>query len=806
MEQQKYTITTPDLTHIKNSDWDYVYEPAEDTFFLLDTLEQELKYIYQKKPTIVLEVGSGSGTIISALSKVFNSHSHCIAIDVNSHACKMTKNTSSQNHCLVEVIQGDLTSCLRQQSIDMIVFNPPYVVTPSSEINTADPLTKSWAGGVNGAEVIMKFLEMCPGALSQLSFGYLLLLKENNPNLLMSLLKEKKFECEIISSRKIRGEELFVGFSMLLSKRIHKFLAPIRRELLGLHGQHTAAKASLDVTSVNQVKPVFRYADEFSDKFALHDTKGEYTYRSLFNSSYKLAKEISTLLNNKQNERVAFLCPNDGSYIIAQWAAWMSGQIVVPLSQRHPLGLLEYCISDCDAKLLVTTSELAEKLSPLSERVKSKLLVIDDELVNEAVVRKLTKTADIVIKPPQEPNPRLGGGLDPEFYQNSDAMIVYTSGTTGNPKGVVLTHKNIHYQIQSMVTAWGWTSKDVVLHTLPLHHVHGIINALVTPLSIGAKILMLPEFNCNEVWTHLLLIKKQPGDKITIFMGVPTMYAKLIDEFDNLFQPNRRQCEFIKTILSQKVRLMISGSAPLRPQIIERWKEISGHTLLERYGMTETGMVLGNPLIGERKVGFVGQPMPGVSVRITKRDNPEKVLVEGDSVRSNIIAHDIKEKSISGDLLVKGPTVFRTYWNKPNATAKEFTSDEWFKTGDTAEYVDGSYKILGRTNVDIIKTGGFKVSALEVESKLIEHDDIKDVAIVGVPDLTWGEKVAAVLVLEPEKELTLADLRSWCKQKLAPYAIPTELKIVEAVPRNHMDKINKKEILKTIFKVKLPNP
>lgn len=191
---------------------------------------------------------------------------------------------------------------------------------------------------------------------------------------------------------------------------------------------------------------------------------------------------------------------------------------------------------------------------------------------------------------------------------------------------------------------------------------------------------MLPEFKANEVWLYLLGIKKV-HKRINIFMGVPTMYSKLIQEYDELFASNKRQAEFIKNTMTQKMRLMVSGSAPLQVPVLKRWEEISGHVLLERYGMSETGMVLSNPLVGERKAGFVGYPMPFVNVRITAKDKPEEVIVEGDSTGSKILKAIKDKEQISGDLLVKGPNVFRTYFNKPKATAKVFTSDNWFITG-----------------------------------------------------------------------------------------------------------------------------
>lgn len=203
-------LKTPNLNHIKSSDWLHVYEPAEDTFLLLDALENDLKLIEKKKPSVCLEIGSGSGVIITALSKKLGSETHCLAIDINQYACGLTSSTATNNSARVDVIQGDLTTCLKDFLIDMIIFNPPYVVTPSEEVTGSDLLAKSWAGGADGREVIDRFLKLVNNSLSRESFGYILLLKENKPSEVIGMLKKIDFNCEIVKYRKIRGEELFV--------------------------------------------------------------------------------------------------------------------------------------------------------------------------------------------------------------------------------------------------------------------------------------------------------------------------------------------------------------------------------------------------------------------------------------------------------------------------------------------------------------------------------------------------------------------------------------------------------------------
>ncbi|KAJ1519395.1 hypothetical protein ONE63_004687 [Megalurothrips usitatus] len=558
------------------------------------------------------------------------------------------------------------------------------------------------------------------------------------------------------------------------------------------------------------VTPIFRNAPIYGEKTALRDRHGDYTYMGLFLSSRQLAHQISELLKGKEQERVAFLCPNDASYVITQWACWMSGQIVVPLSPLHPEASLQYFVNDSDASLLLTTNELAPQLAGIAQSSGRKLLVIDDAL------RRLALKPDVKIDPsqvdfiePAGPVTDVAAGLEDEFYADSDAMIIYTSGTTSTPKGVLLSYQNLDAQVQSLVEAWNITGKDNVLHTLPLHHIHGIVNGMMCPLTVGGRCTMLPSFSSSKVWAQLLAIRMKAADRVNVFMGVPTSYIKLIEEYELIFSKNEKMREYIQKILSEKIRLMTSGSAPLPSSVFEAWDKISGHRLLERFGMSEVGMVLSNPLnpTSDRRPGFVGTPLPSTKVKIVRtekgQENPnevkEEVLCEGDENGTKVLVND-GEPTV-GQLYVKGPNVFQGYWRKPETTAKEFAADRWFKTGDTAQFVDGSYKILGRTSVDILKTGGYKVSAVEVEAALLGHPDIIDCSVVGLPDATWGQKVAAVVVTQPGAEILLSQVREWSRDKLPPYAIPTVLRVLDKIPRNSLGKVNKVNMVKEVFQV-----
>ena len=343
-------------------------------------------------------------------------------------------------------------------------------------------------------------------------------------------------------------------------------------------------------------------------------------------------------------------------------------------------------------------------------------------------------------------------------------MMLYTSGTTGRPKGVVTTHANNEAQVRALVEAWGWGDHDHILLTLPLHHVHGIVNVLTCALWSGAVCQILPAFDARTVWERI-----GRGD-LTLYMAVPTLYKRLIDAWEAADEETRTRW----SDGARKLRLMVSGSAALPVPTLERWEEITGQRLLERYGMTEIGMGLSNPLHGERRPGHVGRPLPGVEVRLV--DDEGSPVPEGEA----------------GQIQVRGPGVFAEYWRRPGATAEAFTDDGWFKTGDRAVVNDGAYRILGRESVDILKTGGEKVSALEIEDVLRTHPLVADCAVVGVPDSEWGERVcAAVVAAAGGAEIDAEALRTFAKERLAPYKVPKDVRVVADLPRNALGKVTK---------------
>ncbi len=491
--------------------------------------------------------------------------------------------------------------------------------------------------------------------------------------------------------------------------------------------------------------PLIVQAQQHSGRTAVIDSRGSFSYLDLVDGSSRLAAALLAGRADLHEDRVAFLVSPGFPWVAVQWGIWRAGGVAVPLPLNSAKSELEYFIDDTQASTLVFDAAAEPLLAPI------------------ASARNIPGLSSDRVRPRQ---PEELPDVDPKRR----AMILYTSGTTSKPKGVVTTHANIAAQIMSLVTAWEWSADDRILLCLPLHHVHGIVNVVSCALWSGATCEMLPRFDANAVWERIA------SGNLTLFMAVPTVYVKLIAVWDAA-SPERRAA------LSQgcaKLRLMVSGSAALPVSTLERWKEISGHTLLERYGMTEIGMALSNPYQGHRVPGSVGRPLPSVDVQLFGEDG--KPVAAG----------------TPGEIEVRGPSVFTEYWGKPEATRDAFR-DGWFRTGDTAIIENGVYRILGRTNIDILKTGGHKVSALEIEEALRRHPSVAECAVVGVPDLEWGERVAAAVVLKDGGALDLQSLRLWAKEFLAAHKLPSRLIVLDEMPRNAMGKVTKPAIV-TMFR------
>jgi malonyl-CoA/methylmalonyl-CoA synthetase len=476
---------------------------------------------------------------------------------------------------------------------------------------------------------------------------------------------------------------------------------------------------------------------------------GSFTYRDLDLASRRVAERLLGERPDLDEARVTFLVPPSFAYVAVQRGIWRAGGVAVPLAVSHPPAELDYVIRDAAADFVVADRASADMLAPLASAAGARFVTVD-ELLAASADQGASNTSESSL---------------PEMSPARRAMIVYTSGTTGRPKGVVTTHANIGAQVAALVSAWGWMPDDRVLLALSLHHVHGIINGLGSALAVTATCEMLEAFDAERVWDRLA------SGEITVFTAVPTMYHRLIASWEAATPEVQRA----RSAGARRLRLMMSGSAALPVQTFERWRAITGHTLLERYGMTEIGMALSNPLVGERRPGFVGHALPGVKVRVV--DDRGAVVPAG----------------TPGEIEVHGSNVFSEYWRRPDDTLRAFR-DGWFRTGDVAVVDRGYFRILGRTSVDIIKTGGNKVSALEIEETLREHPSIVECAVVGVADLEWGERVSAAVELRPGTTLVLEELQHWVKSRLAPYKSPRALRCVAALPRNSMGKVVKSDV------------
>ena len=420
---------------------------------------------------------------------------------------------------------------------------------------------------------------------------------------------------------------------------------------------------------------------------------------------------------------------------------WRAGGIAVPLNTASAIPELEHYLSCARATRLIARPADHVSLRELCSSLSVELLTVDD----------------IMAETP---------GTLPQIAEDRRALMIFTSGTTNKPKGVISTHATIRSQICTLLEAWAWTKDDAIPLFLPLHHIHGIINVLSCGLWAGALVHLFEKLDIPAIAPQIA------AGRFNVFMAVPTVYVKMIQHFEAI------GADAAESICKSfgAMRLNISGSAACPVPLFEKWRELTGQVLLERYGMTEIGMALSNPYDGEWRAGYVGQPLPGVEIRLAAEDGS---WIEGEDQ--------------PGEIHVRGPNVFLEYWDNPEATAQSFR-DGWFQTGDMAVLENGFYRIMGRSSVDIIKSGGYKLSALEIEGVLLGHPDIEEVAIIGAEDEVWGEAVAAFIVLRTGTQLDPATLKRWCDGKLSAYKIPKILRFLDALPRNAMGKVTKADL------------
>ena len=438
----------------------------------------------------------------------------------------------------------------------------------------------------------------------------------------------------------------------------------------------------------------------------------------------------------RSGDRVAVQVEKCWQGLALYLACLRAGLVYLPLNTGYLKDELAYFFGDAEPRIIVCRPESAAMVAALRPQATTLTLAPDQGTLLERAREVDDDTFEIAVCAP-----------------NDLAAILYTSGTTGRAKGAMLTHRNLASNALTLVEQWGFTRRDVLLHVLPIYHVHGLFVACHCALLSAARMLWLPKFEAHEVIGLL--------PHASVMMAVPTYYTRMLKEesFD------AAQC--------RTMRLFTSGSAPLLPETFEAFRARTGHTILERYGMTETGMNTSNPVGGERRAGRVGPALPGVSVRVVHDD--------GSPCAAGTI----------GSIQVKGPNVFPGYWRLPEKTREEFTADGYFRTGDIGEMAsDGYLRIVGRAK-DLVISGGLNVYPKEIEERIDALPGVIESAVIGVPDTDLGEAVTAVVVAAQDHTWTEASLIAALKAEIAGFKVPKRIVFVAELPRNAMGKVQK---------------
>jgi malonyl-CoA/methylmalonyl-CoA synthetase len=462
----------------------------------------------------------------------------------------------------------------------------------------------------------------------------------------------------------------------------------------------------------------------------------EISYRSLLELSGRTAAAL-TRRGVAPGDRVAVQVEKSPEAVLLYIACLRLGAVFVPINVANTANEVDYFLRDSQPRLaVIRPTDRAMLASTAAQAGVQHVETLGAD--GEGSFPELLRQCD-------------AGLLPRNLEAHSPAAIVYTSGTTGRSKGATLSRANLASNATTLAEAWRFTGRDILLHALPLFHIHGLFTAINTVLASGSSLLLLPRFDAALTLQHL--------PQATVYMGVPTHYTRLL-----LLPQLSRQT-------TGGVRLFVSGSAPLLPETHCEFLQRTGHVILERYGMTETLMNTSNPYDGVRKPGSVGRPLPGIEIRVAGAD-------------------------LIGTLEVRGPNVFCGYWRDPEKTRAEFTADGWFKTGDLGR-IDGEgyVHIVGRAK-DLVISGGYNVYPKEVETELDALPGVAESAVFGVPHPDFGEGVTAVVVPQAAANLAEADIINSLQARLARYKIPKRVFLVEELPRNAMGKVQKNQLRK----------
>ncbi|WP_417433330.1 malonate--CoA ligase [Kiloniella sp.] len=477
-----------------------------------------------------------------------------------------------------------------------------------------------------------------------------------------------------------------------------------------------------------------RFPQDMSADFIKSPDGNNLSYRELDQQTAQMAGTLLTM-GTKTGERVAVQVEKTKEAVVLYLACLRIGAIYLPLNTAYTADELDYFMGDARPHIMVCTPEKYEKLTPVAQKNSvPHLLTLSNTATGSLMdqfqgAKPHTNIADVT-----------GDDL---------AAILYTSGTTGRSKGAMLSHDNLASNATVLHKYWGWVPDDILLHALPIFHVHGLFVAIHCVLMNGSSMWFLPKFDAKEMITLI--------PQSTVMMGVPTFYTRLLD-----------QPEFNRTTC-QNMRLFISGSAPLLEDTFTQFEKLTGMTILERYGMTEAGMITSNPLDGDRVASTVGYPLPGVEARLSQ---------------------DASDKD-AGVLEIKGPNVFKGYWKMPEKTAEEFTPDGYFITGDIATIShDNRVAIVGRAK-DLIISGGYNVYPKEIEQVIDTIEGVKESAVIGVQHPDFGEAVVAVIIADPTQDLNQDDILANLRDQLARFKQPKNIFFLDELPRNTMGKVQK---------------
>ena len=469
--------------------------------------------------------------------------------------------------------------------------------------------------------------------------------------------------------------------------------------------------------------------------------KRQWSYKEIDNLSSLFASYLKSI-GLKKGDRIISQTEKSVASIGLYLACLRTGIIYTPLNTSYTLKEVEYFIENIQPKLFICTPDKIDSISLVCKKLNIPNYQSLGKSDEDPFLKEILKFKQ--------------SNVFENCEENDTAAILFTSGTTGKSKGAMITHGNLSSNAFALKETWNFTQKDTLLHALPTFHVHGLFVALHTAFLSASKIIFLEKFDISEITRNL--------KKSTVMMGVPTFYSRLMSEKN--FNNN----------LYKDMRLFISGSAPLTEKTFNEFKNKTGHSILERYGMTETGMITSNPLIGERVEGTVGFSLPDIKIRVAK-DN--KILTSNEK----------------GVVEVKGPNVFKGYWRMKEKTKEEFTEDGFFITGDIGQIdPQGRLTLSGRSG-DMIISGGFNVYPKEIEIILNTIDGIKESAVIGVKHLDFGECPIAILVPDGLSNRIKDDfINSLLQEALAKYKIPKSYIWVNALPVNAMGKVQKKDL------------